>query len=255
MKRTINSTGRKRISHERINIRLTDAKPGTAPSFSMTLIDLSDLKLNPDARIFVEAYVASSMMRFSFGSVSLFEPPTDTTLTEIDAGSRPLFRIKIVEASAEGGRILAAANEISPRGPGDEDGRKPLLPLRQTDLGQALWTLQVSRDSGPEILVNNRVPGLSDKIVSDPLMQGLVLPAAIAQVFEHLFDPDEDAEWQEDWRTFASGLEGEPIDWEKDRQESDEEIEVLAQRLARAFCERNLYVTRTIELAGALQNE
>ena len=251
MKRTINSTGRKRIPQDRISIRLVDAGSGGWPSFTLQLADISDLKLSQDASVFVEAHVASSLMRFPFGTVALVEPPSDTSLTEIDAGGRPLFSVKIVDGSGEVGKILAAAHDISPADPGDDKGRKPLLPLRQTDLGEELWNLRISRDNGPELLVNFRVPGLADRIVSDPLLQGLVLPIAIARVLEQLFDPDEDAAWQTDWRTFASTLADEEIDWETDPQENGELIEDLSQRLVRAFCERNRYASQVIEQTEA----
>lgn len=249
MKRTINSTGRKRIPQERISIRLRNAESNSSTSFTLHLADLSDLKLNPGARIFVEAHVASSLMRFPFGTVALLEPPRDTALTELDAGGRPLFSIKIVDDSGEVGKILAAANDISPKDPGEEDGRRPLLPLRQTDLGEEIWTVRISRDGGPELLVNSRIAGLADRIISDPLLQGLVLPVAVGRVLAQLFDPEEEPQWHQDWRSFAEMLEGEAIDWEIDPLENGEQIDELIGRLLRSFCERNQYATRAIEQA------
>lgn len=255
MKRTINSTGRKRIPQDRISIRLRRAVAGGPASFSFDLRDISDLKLGLEARLFVEAYVASSLMRFPFGSVGAVEPPEDTALSEVDTGGRPLFRVKVVDTAGRIGKILASANEIAPKDHGEEDGRKPLLPLRQTDLGEELWRLRINRDTGPEMLVNNRVPGLSDRIVSDPTIQGLVLPLAVANVLEELFDPDEDSEWQRDWRAFADTLADEQIDWEMDPQDRGEEIEDLAQHLVRSFCNRNKYATQSVELLEAKSNE
>ena len=247
MKRTINSTGRKRIPQDRITIRLSHAGSDATPSFNLHLGDISDLKLSPSARIFVEAHVASSLMRFTFGTVAMLEPPPDSALTELDTGGRPLFSVKIVDDSGEVGKILAAANDISPKDPGEDDGRKPLLPLRQTDLGEELWNVRISRDSGPELLVNSRIPGLADRIISQPLLQGLVLPVAIGRVLAQLFDPEEDPLWQQDWRTFAEILEGEPIDWEIDPLESGELIDDLIGRLLRAFCERNCYASQALD--------
>jgi hypothetical protein len=255
MKRTINSTGRKRIPQDRISIRLVQPNAGGAPNFSFDLRDVSDLKLDLEAKLFVEAYVASSLMRFPFGTVGAIEAPADTVLTEVDTGGRPLFRVKVVDTAGRVGKILAAANEIAPKDHGEDDGRKPLLPLRQTDLGEELWRVRINRDTGPEVLVNNRVPGLSDRIISDPTIQGLVLPLAVAKVLEELFDPDEDSEWQRDWRTFAETLADEQLEWEKDPQEQGEEIEDLAQRLVRSFCDRNKYATQSIEALEAKHND
>lgn len=246
MKRTINSTGRKKIPQERIAIRLITPHAGAAPSFNLDL-DLKGLGLDPAALIIVEAHVASSLMRFSFGTVALLEPPPDRALTELDAGGRPLFSIKVVDDSGEVGKILAAANDISPRDPGEDDGRKPLLPLHQTDLDEELWKVHISRDTGPELHINSRIPGLADRIKDDPLLKGLVLPAAIGRVLAQLFDPEEDAAWQQDWRTFAETLEGERIDWEVDLQDRGMQIEEVVGNLLHSFCARNGWASLAIK--------
>src|SRR5580658_6391981 len=175
MKRTINSTGRKKLPQDAVAIRMREPAEGGARSFTAHFPGLESLNLPGDARIYVEPYVAQSSMRFAFGTVGLPESPTDTLIREVDEG-RVLFRVKIVDEAGGTGKILASVNELSPRGQEDDNSRKSLLPIRQTDLGEELWQLDIRRDKGPELCVTNRVPGLADRVPTDPLVQGMILP-------------------------------------------------------------------------------
>ena len=71
----INSTGRKRIFREDIRIKIVDLGNGLPPVFSADIKLAPDLSLDPTARVYVEPYVGSSSMRFSFGTVAKMSPP------------------------------------------------------------------------------------------------------------------------------------------------------------------------------------
>ena len=70
MKRTINSTGRRRFAHPLVTVRLTEPAGGLPRSFTAHFGDLADAGFPPEARIYVEPYVASSSVTFAFGTVA-----------------------------------------------------------------------------------------------------------------------------------------------------------------------------------------
>lgn len=244
MKRTINSTGRKRLPQSAMTVKLVERAGNLPRSFVAHFGDLASHGIPPNARIFVEPYVASSSARFDFGTVSAPMSPSDTQLAELDEGAPVLFRVKIIDESNDIGKILASADGIVPRGPEDTEGRKSLLPIRHTNLGEELWQLVVTRDNGPQLWVNNRVPGLVDRIVSDPLAQGLVLPAAIREVIRAVLDADDDQDWVSDWKEYCDEVAGEEIDWDLDEEEHADEIENLVTRILRRFVDARRYASK-----------
>jgi len=252
MKRTINSTGRKKLPQDGLVIRLNEPVDGTPRTFTAHFPGVAKLGLPPEARIYVEPYVAQSSMRFPFGSVAVPLSPEDTTLRELDDGP-VLFRVKIVDEAGGSGRILAAANEVSSRGREDDESRKSLLPIRRTDLGEELWTLRILRDQGPELCVNNRVPGLADRVPVDPLLQGLILPVVLRQIVPAILETDDGAPWQDDWKAWASRLVGEPLEWDIDAEDEDAVAEIV-DRLLPAFLDRQRYATRVKELQEESRN-
>ena len=139
MKRRINSTGRKSISRDLISIRVVEPSlPTLPPSFTADLSKLSDLGLAEEARVYVEPYVtrSSALMRFDFGPLGGLSEPPDTSLSELDAGGRILFRVKVVDQSGEVGKILASATALRPIDEKrDEDDRRATLPVASDDLG------------------------------------------------------------------------------------------------------------------------
>jgi hypothetical protein len=250
MRRTFNSTGRKRFPQTLVNLRLVEHGGSEPRSFTAHFSDLSKLELPGDAKVYVEPYAGSSSARFDFGTVSRIRTPDDTRLTEIDEGAGVLFRVKIVDESGDIGKILSAANGIAARDQNNDGGRKPLLPIRHTDLGEELWQLEIGRDSGPHLLVNNRVPGLADLIVSNNINQGLVLPAAIRQVIRELLQSDEELEWIGDWKQYCETLVGESIDWDIDPELQDEEVDELVKRVTRKFVDSKRYGSNARQLMG-----
>lgn len=250
MRRTFNYTGRKTIPQGCVSIHLQRPKDGGSPTFAAHFTDLDGLGIPRDAAIYVEPYVGgSSTMRFAFGTVGAPSTPANVTLDELDAGGRILFRIKVVDESGTVGRLLASSLEIAAREEADEQGRKPLLPLRHADLEQELWKLSVREEEGPELLVNNRVPGLADRIKSDPTIQGLVLPNLLRSVVRHLFN-DDLPEWAADWRIVATKAHGESIDWELNTEDDGDEIEQIVERVVRKFVADQRYAAKAAEQAG-----
>lgn len=233
MKRTLNWTGRKTIPLEKVLVRVIEASNGSPSSFSAELTDLQGLGLPPDARVYVEPYVGTSSMRFDFGTVSAPTIPTDTSMTEIDAGSLPLFRVRVVDETADVGKILAAADGIRPSNEVEDDDRKSLLPVAYRDLGEGIWDLDLEPGARPLLVLNNRIPELADRIRTDHPFQGAVVAHAVRRILEKLFLDDEhrDGDWVKDWHEFAADLrEGVPLDDDGEESEKQAAINDVVQR-------------------------
>lgn len=244
MKKRINSTGRKKLDSERIDIRINKVEEESNPTFSATL-DLSSIpELNPNAKVYVEPYVRSSLMRFDFGTVGAPKSPVDTALTELDSSESFLFRVKVVDESGTVGRILAHANGIRPRDPNDDGtNRKSLLPLVTKDLGERIWSLGYHPDAGPVLQISSKVAGLSAKLKSDPLLQGAIYPMAFREVLLRLTDedgPDTDLEWFQNWSAFIKALTG----YDLVEDDIDDERESFIDDAVRAFTKVHSFATK-----------
>jgi len=258
MKRRINSTGRRSIPLEKIAIRLIDGESPSAPkSFTADLVRLSELRLDPNARVYVEPYVSTSSMRFPFGTAGALNTPDDTRLIELDAGGSILFRVKVVDESKHVGRILASVNEVRPKNETeDQDDEKAILPLRLRDLGEAVWMVDIAGAARPELVINNRIPGFADRLKMDPLIQGAIIPHAMARVLEAALkdnNADDTADWVQDWRKFATSVLGEEIPDDLDPDDLDGRIKEVVEK----FVNRMKFATKIAAaspITGALHD-
>lgn len=247
MKRTINSTGRKKLTLDQVTIRVEEpVVAGSARRFSAELTGLDDLNLPKDARVYVEPYAKSSFMRFDYGTVANFRAPAETELVDIDAGSPVLFDIKIVDESENVGRILAAGRAIAPvDSTNGDDNRRSLLPVESRDLGELVWQLDMLPGARPVLVLNSRVPNALVRLKSDPLIQGAILPAAIALILDRLLDPEcsdtDEEEWVDDWLTWYRAATGTEPDDEVDPYER----RALVLSACRSFAVQQRFATRT----------
>ena len=248
MKRLINSTGRKKIDLENIIIRLEDGvEPGSPPSFKAQITIPENLRLDRNARVYLEPYVRSSSMRFDFGTVGQIIHPAETVLADLDAGSDVLFRLRVVDESGYIGRILAAANEIRPRYEADDSvGRRSLLTLVSMNLGEELWKVSVSGAAPPVLQVNNQVPGLRDKLRNDPVLQGSVYPDALRTVLNHIVftgPGDDDTAWIKDWKAFTEELRGEEWPEELNPEEDKNGLDDFIDETVIRYCDLLKFAT------------
>ena len=244
----INSTGRKRIHREFIQIRLHETGGGMPPSFSADIQLPPELKLDLAAKVYVEPYVKSSSMRFDFGTVGQLAPPASCLLSDIDAGATVLFRVKVVDETEEVGRILASANGIRAEDDADGDDRRPLLPVRSANLGEEIWHLEIDKDGGPTLTVNNRIPDLLETLKRDLYVQGLIYPEVVRRMVREVFRPDseygEEDDWVMDWKAwFESQMGREIADGEADDLDA---VDSLAEDVASAFATKNRFASNLI---------
>ena len=210
MIKRINSTGRRRIPGDRVSIEVLDGHPR---SFN-AVVDLDGFDAPPDARIVLEATCAGSntICRFDWGSVAKPEAPADRTLRDLH-GRNVFFTLKVVDRTQKFGRILGLAENVRPVKGGDKTdaGRQGILPVESADLGQELWQLSF-RAEDVFLLVNDKVPGLAERMRFDPIVFGLVYPAVVREVLDRALDePIDDEEgdagtWPVLWRQFAKSL-------------------------------------------------
>lgn len=213
--RTINYTGRKRISREDILIVLNDDDGRIIFDASLKL---DRYKFPEDAHIFLEAYRQTQWMRFYYGRIGRLEPPSDRSLYEFDTSEGILFRVKVVasgETSGEKrGKLIAEADRIRPRtSEGEEERRIPLLHVkRSNDLGEEIFRLEY--DSTQVLLLVNAHLTNCTAIVKDPVFFALVFPGVLRDILNRILlidkhtDMDDREDWRSCWLYFASRLPG-----------------------------------------------
>lgn len=255
MLRTFNYTGRRRITLDRISIDLWEPDPG--PYRCDVDLSLSDLALDPNCRVYVEAYYRSSAyQRLDAGTVAEPRPPSGVLLDAIPKIENVLFRIKVVdESDSAHGRIVAVADRVRPnRIEGDETSKRAsILWFEPDDLGDEMWRVSFE-DEMPVLLVNNSGPILEEEIKtivqSDPGFRALVMPAAARAVLQHLmlvervaFEPA-DEEWPGLWYQFARELiDEDPPDptEEENVEERLKWIDAVVAEFARSYGARVQY--------------
>lgn len=256
MKRHFNFTGRASIPADMVSAVVLPAGPDGVRSFDLRVGDLASLGLPAAARVYVEPYVKSSSMRFSFGTVGAIIPPQDRSLPEIDDGAGVLFRVMVVDETDKVGRLIALADKIAPLG--DEQQRDALLPLVTEDLGEAVWRLDAAKGAQPRLMINSRYPGLKQRLLEDPVMMGAVLPLAVRDTLRIVRDEDDEAlEWVARWRRFVEDVAGSGVaEFIFDEGDNDdEEIEDAIGRVCDAFVAKRQYVSRALKVAEAVSND
>jgi hypothetical protein len=227
VKRRVNSTGRKRIPHARVRVALDPVK-ADQPLSATPNIDLQGLDFANDATIVFEAYQRSNAMRFELGTIANPLGPTKLELNELDPASSVLFRLKIVSQGEHEGRLLGSAERLRPASDDDGKGKRSLFPVDLRDLGPLLWKVEIG-DAGPRLLLNYAVPGFIDRVQKDPLIQGVLLPAALKIVLDRLStdtasDEEDEGAWQADWLQFCREdlrLADDPSDLKTDEERED----------------------------------
>jgi hypothetical protein len=234
--RRLNYTHRKRITRDQVVISLDKTPEGQ-------LVHEAELALRDefpaDAEIIVEAHRQERRVRFSYGTIGMPMPPSDTVLRDFGPDERPLFEVKIVAFSAEGqGQLLGLAEGLRPEEGGPRSAKRvALLPVAPKDLGHRPWSLDLS--DGPLLQINRAVGNWSEVAASHEF-RWLVLPEVVRRVLHYVIveqrlrDPSDDDlnEWTGQWLHFATTLPGmEPLS-----DQSEEQIEDWIDNAVEQFC-------------------
>jgi len=210
-KRRINSTGRKRINRENIEIRMLEPAAGQ-PLRAEAKLDLSTYRFPDDALLSIEAYHRSSGMRFDCGTVGSPNIPQSLVLDRVDQSGPVLFRVKVTDSAENLGQLLGSAERIQPLSEDEDKDRRSLFPVLYRSLGQQVWKVEINPGDRPKLVINRDIPGIQHRLKNDSFMRGMLFPAAFRIVMEALAsaagDHDEDDEsegqpWQADWLKFC----------------------------------------------------
>ena len=242
MSRRINHTGRRKIKHSEIEIRLLEKDSGP-PAFEVDFrLDRKDLP--PDADLYVEAYYRNTLQRFEFGTVAAPLPPAVTTLDQIDQSGPVLFRVKVVDNSHHIGRLIAAADRLVPKDESDEEQRASLMIIKSVpEMGGLPWKLSFNDLRKPVLCINNAIPDGINQLIHNPFFSSLVLPSAFREVLMYILwnqeDEQDEGSWQEQWIDFANRMAPEecPADPDPDvlQQWIDDAVRAFSEK--HHFCE------------------
>ena len=207
-KRRINSTGRKRITRDCVDIRMIDAVAGE-PLRATAALKLGDLGFPVTADVAIEAYHRSSGMRFDCGTVGALTIPAVLVLDQVDRSGSVLFRVKVIDNDNDPGKLLGSAERIQPGSREDADGRRSLFPILWRDIGPEVWKVEIVEGDRPKLILNLGMPGFGPRLQEDPLLQGLLLPAALRKVLERLVENPEDGDdeepgWKAEWLQYCA---------------------------------------------------
>jgi hypothetical protein len=214
-----------------------------------------DLKLNlkryelPDtAEVILESYTTTHLERFPGGTVGNLLADR-RRLNGLNAGDRPLFRVKVVEPTGGNGRLLAAIDEVRAE---EHDSLLPIIWKPKEEMDQLFWIVHFTAGSEtqPELWMNKDVAGLYDDFRRhNPFICGLVLPAAYKSVLQRLIF-DDGAAWVEDgsllgrWLRFCLSLGAQPFDDNLEPGDDDWDIERAAwiEDVVRLFARAHLFL-------------
>ena len=246
-KRRINSTGRKRINRQCVEINMLESFPDE-PLKAKVKLSLDQEGFPGDASIALEAYHRSSGMRFDCGTIDTPSVPDVFVMDEVDRSGSVLFRLKVIDNNAEPGKLLGSAERLKPKSEEDSDGRRSLFPIIYRDLRHDVWKVEIEQGDGPKLIVNTRMPGFSHRLLESPMMQGLLLPGALRFVLHELVTPSETGEnedepgWKDDWLEYCRselGAEDDPREF-ADANAKKDWIDEVAMR----FCENLGFVEK-----------
>jgi hypothetical protein len=242
--RRFNYTNRQRIVRDDVEITLRVQDSQT--TFDARL-DLSEYAFPPDARVFVEAYRQTNLVRFDFGTASVLQSPADRFLTDFDSPVEVLFRVRVTAASGRVGVLLGEADQIKPREPDERpDRRVALLPVVPDDLDEELWRVDFGSNV-TYLLVNKQLADWKETARS-PEFRALVYPAAMRQILDRILRVDnvtttEDAnDVRSLWLRFATLLPG-SRSVPRASEDYDEWVEDAVAAFARKARFRSMYET------------
>jgi len=247
----VNSTGRRRIPQQHVQIEVCDGDPR---SFDAS-INLAGFAAPDDALLVMEATCAGSsrVARFEWGTVASPTPPPDRLLHGL-AGQHVLFTLKIIDASDPFRKLLGVAENIRPLKGGKKTatGRQGILPVELSDdLEDEPWRVEY-RTSEVFLLINSKLPFLRDQLRSDPLVYALIYPQVVRQVLKQAFadqaDEDSPEAWQTRWMSFASQLHPDQLA-PPDEDDGEEQMQWI-DAVVSQFCRQHEFLQRLTRRSG-----
>ncbi len=146
-----NYTGRQRILRD--DIQLGSKLVSAGCEIEIRKLDLSNYSLYPEAEVLIETRVGrQGYHRVPLGTVNQFEKRAIVSLADFEVEVAK-FTIKILGTREnDHGKLLAIAEHLDLDSANETRSLLPFLPSE--DLGQTLWRLEISEETGPEIQIN-----------------------------------------------------------------------------------------------------
>jgi hypothetical protein len=250
MPRRINWTGRSRISRTDVRIHIQEASP---PVFSVD-VNLNSYGLPADAAVVVEAYRGVLWRRFDFGTVGLPIAREALTLDAFGESDGVLFRLKVLDAGGAG-RILAEADRLRAVEREQESRpRKSLLDPVADDLGDQVYRLDVSFETGPQLILNRALPDWRGTAKS-AVFRALVYPTVLRDVLKVALEnrDDDEESWVQHWLRFAQSLPGtvSPPEETEGQEAAEEWIADVVDAFCRQHQLRAGFIEATVEASGS----
>jgi len=251
MIRKFNYTNRLPIKRDRIQISLT--KENRYKSFDAVL-EIKDLGVPEESKIYIEPYFKTNQMRFDFGTVGEILQPKDRRLIDLLATDLIYFRIKIIDESKKNGRILAMVSGIQPVELKKEPAKKrAILSVNfDAELGQRLFSIEFDNIEDVPILEINRKLKSRSELVRSDLFLSTIFPSVVKEIAtEIVFDSDynwtdEDDCWQGYWLKYFKinlGLSLIKPSLEADYEERREWLEAVVDVFCATQKVRNKFLT------------
>jgi len=204
MKRTLNYTGRKKIERKNVTISFI-RQNGKVTAFAVDKLDLNNLNLRSDAKVYVEAYYRTELKRFDCNTAGNIRIPPSCNVRDMAYPENLKFRILVVDPSD--GKLLAHADGISPEEPAE---KKSILPVEFSDLENEIWRVEYKGDGGsPILIINSRIPSIQNIAKHDAQFLVYVYPQVIREVLTHIVFVDgvdsttePSIDWHGDWLNF-----------------------------------------------------
>lgn len=247
LSRKLNFTNRVSLDRSEIEIELKE-QDGKPPRFSARFN--FQKVLDPDAKLYVEAYCGDTTQRFDFGTIASPVAPENLHLDHISLSGTILFRVKVVDTKVKHGRLLALADKIRPSEPEDQLNRSSLMTIKGRDLGQQVWSMEFSEDDFPVLLINSKIPEAVSRLNTDSIFIGMIIPHALKQVLLRILFSNEDMlddsdSWQFKWMEFVNKFAPD----ERPVEAEDFETHSWIDSVVEEFCERFQFCSRLTEVS------
>ncbi len=246
-KRRVNSTGRKRIERNHVEMEILPAASGEPLRAKAGLI-LNGYDFPASSSVVIEAYHRSSGMRFDCGTIENLSIPDPLVLTDIDRSGSVLFRLKVVDDILEPGKLLGSAERIKPkREQAGGENTRSIFPMEFRDLNHDIWKVEIEPDSGPVMIVNTSISGFLHQTRENPLALGILLSAALRFVLQEFVrgiergEDEDEPGWKDVWFEYCKsilGIEDDPREYGED--EKRDWIDDTVNR----FCEDGEFLNR-----------
>lgn len=235
-----NPTGLIDLDKKRLDIQIDTT--GNHLAFSLVRLDVADLGMPGSTQVVVIARRGNTEERIEVGSIVSWNKGFHP-LTELGEDGSLVFRVLL--ASPNSPKLIAAAEHIRPSGHGDSES---FIALEPAALEELPWEVEVHDQEGrATIRFNREIFQSSAEAESNAFFMNLILPEAIRAMARSVAaNPGVLA--QAEWQPFKAWLAVHGVTDEPEDDGTPEEQEQWCKQVAHAFCQRFAFTSKLKEL-------